>query len=73
LNSETEKQREKERKAALNIQTNWRMLRVKWRFKHIKYATIHIQKSWRGYVGRSIAHRANYQAKVARRMKFYAE
>jgi hypothetical protein len=39
LHSETEKYRKKERLAAIDIQKNWRMLRVKWSYQQITTAT----------------------------------
>ena len=33
--SETEKYREKEKQAAIDIQKNWRMLKVKWHYQTI--------------------------------------
>jgi hypothetical protein len=59
--------------AALCIQTDWRMLRNKWRYHHIKRQTVLIQKCWRGYVGRIFARKASYQVKMDRRIKFFTE
>lgn len=39
-NSETEKYRNKEHIAALNIQTNWRMLRDIWQYKQIQQQSV---------------------------------
>ena len=39
-NSETEKYRKKEHIAALNIQTNWRMLRDMWQYKQIQQQSV---------------------------------
>ena len=71
--SETEKQRSKEKQAALCIQTNWRMLRVKWRFQYIKKQTILIQKVYMAFVLRLTARRAYYNVKVERRLSFFTE
>ena len=49
---ETEKHREKERLAAIAIQTNWRMLKVKWMFKKKVRACILISRVFRGHIAR---------------------
>ena len=49
FDSETEKQRQKERLAAIAIQKNWRMLRIKWNFKQITMACRLIQRGYRGH------------------------
>jgi hypothetical protein len=46
--SETEKYREKERDAAINIQKNWRMLKVKWHYQTIIKSCRFVQRVWRG-------------------------
>ena len=53
LHSETEKYRKKERLAAIDIQKNWRMLRVKWSYQQITMATRFIQRVYRGHRGRT--------------------
>ena len=50
--SETERQREKERLAAIAIQTNWRMLKVKWNFKKKVRACVLISRVFRGHIAR---------------------
>jgi hypothetical protein len=52
LFSETEKYREKERLAAIAIQTNWRMLKVKWNFAKKVRACLFISRVFRGHRGR---------------------
>lgn len=47
--SETEKYREKERNAAIAIQKNWRMLKIKWHYQTIIKSCKYIQRVWRGY------------------------
>ena len=50
--NEVEKYRQKENSAALIIQKDWRMLKVKWKFQDKKNASLRIQRIWRGFVGR---------------------
>ena len=50
--NEAEKFRDQENAAAVTIQKDWRMLKVKWTFEDKKRATQKIQRIWRGYVGR---------------------
>ena len=50
--SDAEKHREKERLAAIAIQTNWRMLRVKWNFEKKVRACRTIERVSRGHTGR---------------------
>ena len=52
LYSETERQREKERLAAIAIQTNWRMLKVKWNFKKKVRACVLVSRVFRGHIAR---------------------
>jgi hypothetical protein len=47
--SEAEKWRDKERLAAIDIQKNWRMLKVKWNYHKILKSCRLIQKVYRGY------------------------
>ncbi len=50
--NEAEKFRDKENAAAIIIQKDWRMFKVKWNFDDKKRATQKIQRIWRGYIGR---------------------
>ena len=50
--NEVEKFRQKENSAAVIIQKDWRMLKVKWKFQDKKNASLRIQRIWRGFVGR---------------------
>jgi len=52
LINEAEKFRDKENSAAIIIQKDWRMLKVKWKFDDKKRASLKIQRIWRGYIGR---------------------
>ena len=52
MSSDAEKHREKEKLAAIAIQTNWRMLRVKWAFEKKVRATKTVQRVFRGHQGR---------------------
>jgi hypothetical protein len=47
--SEAEKWRDKERLAAIDIQKNWRMLKVKWNYHKILKSCRLIQRVYRGY------------------------
>jgi hypothetical protein len=50
--NEAEKYRDKENAAAIIIQKNWRMLKVKWKHDDKSRASVRIQRVWRGYIGR---------------------
>lgn len=50
--NEAEKYRDKENAAAIIIQKDWRMFKVKWKYDDKKRATLKIQRVWRGYIGR---------------------
>jgi len=50
--NEAEKYRDKENSAAIIIQKDWRMFKIKWKFDDKKRATLKIQRIWRGYIGR---------------------
>ena len=52
LINEAEKFGNKENSAAMIIQKDQRMLKVKWRFDDKKRASLKIQRIWRGYIGR---------------------
>ena len=52
MHSETERKREKERLAAIAIQTNWRMLKVKWMYQKKVRACILISRVFRGHIAR---------------------
>ena len=49
---DAEKHRDKECLAAIAIQTNWRMLRVKWNFETKVRACRTIERVFRGHIGR---------------------
>ena len=49
---ETEKHREKEQLAAVAIQTNWRMLKVKWNYQKKVRACILVSRVFRGHIAR---------------------
>ena len=50
--NEAEKYRDMENSAAIIMQKDWRMFKVKWKFDDKKRATLKIQRIWRGYIGR---------------------
>ena len=52
LINEAEKFGNKENSAAMIIQKDQRMLKVKWKFDDKKRASLKIQRIWRGYIGR---------------------
>ena len=50
--SETEKHRKKELWAAIAIQRNWRMLKVKWSYEKKQRAVALIKRVFRGHLSR---------------------
>lgn len=71
--SETEKHRDTEREAAIAIQKNWRMLKIKWSFEKKVRACVKISRVWRGHYTRlrvDDRKRAEFQH---RQMAFYGE
>ena len=71
--SETEKHREKERLAAIAIQTNWRMLKVKWMFKRKVRACILISRVFRGHIARLRNDTVRQGRNRERQMAYYAQ
>lgn len=72
--SETEKWRVKEREAAINIQKNWRMLKVKWNYHTILKSCRLIQRVYRGYhKGRMVFFRKKEEISETEQMAFYHE
>ena len=72
LFSETEKHREKERLAAIAIQTNWRMLKVKWSYKKKVRACILISRVFRGHINRLRVDGVKQHRNQARQVSYYA-
>ena len=70
---ETEKHREKERLAAIAIQTNWRMLKVKWMFKKKVRACILITRVFRGHIARLRVFGTKQGRNQGRQMAYYAQ
>ena len=71
--SETEKHRDEEREAAITIQKNWRMLKIKWSFEQKVRACVKISRVWRGHFTRLRVNdrlRGEYRQ---RQMAFYGE
>ena len=73
MSSDTEKHREKERLAAIAIQTNWRMLRVKWGFEQKVRACRAVQRLYRGHQGRLTFYDLKQLLFRDRQKKFYEE
>jgi hypothetical protein len=72
--SETEKWREKERDAAITIQKNWRMLKVKWNYHTILKSCRLIQRVYRGYhKGRMVFFHKKEELSESHQMAFYHE
>ena len=71
--SETERQREKERLAAIAIQTNWRMLKVKWNFKKKVRACVLISRVFRGHIARLRVDGTKQNRNQTRQMSYYAQ
>lgn len=72
--SETEKYREKERQAAIDIQKNWRMLKVKWHYHTILKSCRFIQRIFRGYSkGRKRFFQKQEETRKEKQMAFFHE
>ena len=50
--NEAEKYRPQENAAAIVIQKDWRMFKIKWQHNDKKRAILKIQRVWRGFIGR---------------------
>ena len=72
-NRETEKHREKERLAAIAIQTNWRMLKIKWNFQKKVRACILISRVFRGHIARLRVNGTKQGRNHDRQMAYYAQ
>lgn len=71
---ETEKYREKEKLAAIDIQKNWRMLKVKWHYQTILKSCRLIQRVFQGYSkGRKKFFRKQEENKKEKQMAFFNE
>lgn len=71
---ETEKYREKEKQAAIDIQKNWRMLKVKWHYQTILKSCRLIQRVFKGfYYGRQVFFRKQEQDKRSKQLAFFHE
>ena len=73
LSSDAEKHREKETQAAIAIQTNWRMLRVKWGFEEKVRACRTMQRVYRGHMARLTFYDITQEVLRQRQTKFYTE
>jgi len=72
--SESEKWRDKERDAAIEIQKNWRMLKVKWHYHVILKSCRLIQRVFRGFLkGRQVLFRRIERQNEQMQMAFYHE
>ena len=71
--SETEKHREKERLAAIAIQTNWRMLKVKWNYEKKVRACILISRVFRGHRARLRVDDVKQERNHKRQMAYYSQ
>lgn len=69
---ETEKHREKERLAAIAIQTNYRMLKVKAHFKKKVRMCIRISRVFRGHMARLRVDMIRQNRNRQRQMAYYA-
>ncbi|CDW79153.1 iq calmodulin-binding motif family protein [Stylonychia lemnae] len=71
---ETEKYREKEKQAAIDIQKNWRMLKVKWHYQTILKSCRLIQRVFQGYSkGRKVFFRKQESDKRQKQLAFFHE
>ena len=70
---DAEKHRDKECLAAIAIQTNWRMLRVKWNFEEKVRACRTIERVFRGHTGRLTFDSKKEEVYRQRQSKFYEE
>jgi len=73
VGSETEKQRDAECHAAIQIQKNWRMLRVKWSYERIQAACRLVQRCYRGFKGRESFINRKERDRLLRQHKFFSE
>ena len=72
--STAEKYRDKETKAAIDIQKNWRMLKVKWHYQLIQRSCRLIQRIFRGYAkGRKLLFRRIEEQHRKMQMDFFNE
>ena len=71
--SDAEKHRQKETLAAISIQTNWRMLRVRWGFDQKRRACKTLQRVYRGHTGRLNFYDLKEMLFRDRQNKFYIE
>ncbi len=72
--SEAEKWRDKERLAAIDIQKNWRMLKVKWNYHTILKSCRLIQRVWRGFQqGRMVFYQLTEHRNEDMQMAFFHE
>ena len=71
--NEVEKYRQKENSAAVIIQKDWRMLKVKWKFQDKKNASLRIQRIWRGFVGRCQFNERKQNENQYKQGKFFTE
>ena len=71
--SETEKTRDEETHAAIQIQKNWRMLRVKWNFERITAACRQVQRCYRGFKGEESFINRKETDRLSRQHKFFSE
>jgi hypothetical protein len=71
---ETEKFRDKEKLAAIDIQKNWRMLKVEWHYKTILKSCRLIQRVYLGYSkGRKKFFRKQEENRKEKQMAFFNE
>ena len=71
--NEAEKFRDQENSAAIIIQKDWRMFKIKWKFDDKKRATLKIQRIWRGFVGRCQFNMKKEDENQAKQSKFFNE
>ena len=73
VHSETERRRETERLAAIAIQTNWRMLKVKWNYEKKVRACVLISRVFRGHIARLRVNGVKQGRNHKRQMAYYAQ
>ena len=61
------------RLAAIAIQTNWRMLKVKWNFKTKVRACVLISRVFRGHIARLRVDGSKLNRNQTRQMSYYAQ
>lgn len=59
--------------AAIAVQTNFRMLRIKWNFEKIVAACKMMQRCWRGFKGREEFGNRTERDRKERQLKFFSE